>query len=209
MKNIDYTMLSSLRSLDLTSSRVWSFPRLPQSIRVLNLSHCVVDLDQTNSINTVEHWLPHLTSLQLAFSHHLGVHGLRSFLSANKGNLTALDLKFCNKLNHQDFLTLIGEGYFNAITDLSLIACAFKDDTALLLAAASTDLIHVDLSSTKVTGVGVKALVQKPGCKLQTLKVNNCQAIGKDAVEFARDSGVDVEFIFPDYVKRPKRRRRN
>lgn len=200
-------MLSSLQSLELISSDVWSFPQLPPSIRVLNLSHCVMDTDQTRSINTTEYRLPHLTSLQVAFCHHLKISGLKSFLSANKGNLTVLNLQFCNKLTQLDFLTLISEGFFNAITDLNLEGCAIKDELAPVLAAASPGLIYVDISSTKVTGVGVKALVQKSGCKLQTLKMNSCLAICKDAADFARDSGIEVEFKFPDHQKCSKRRR--
>ena len=54
------------------------------------------------------------------------------------------------------------------------------------------DLITLDLSSSKITGVTVKGLVK--GCShLQTLKLNDCTEVWPDAIQWARSKGINVE----------------
>lgn len=197
---MNFTMLKNLQNIDLTQSSLGLFPRLPESLQALNLTSCVFSASAyasayslTDHIN--ENQLPNLKALVLAHMHDLVVDGLRSLLSANKGNLMALNLAHCNKLAREDISSLIQDGYLRAITILNLAACDFTDEIAQLLAMASSGLENLDIEHTKVTGVGVKALVLKSGRKLEKLKLNSCLLVSKDAIDFARDNGINVQFI--------------
>ena len=73
-----------------------------------------------------------------------------------------------------------------------------NDDVAEKLALHLPSLTTLDLSHTRVTGIGVKALVEKPGSKLKLLNLNHCRDVGRDAVEYARSRGINVSHRFPD-----------
>lgn len=205
-------MLKNLSNLDLTKSSLWLFPRLPESIQVLNLSGCVFSPGNTfhpllqDSI--YQNRLPNLKALLLACIHSLVGDWVRSLLSANKGNLVWLNLAYCPRLEQADINSLIHFGYLKAITVLSLAGCEFTDETAQLLTGSSPELEDLDIERTAVTGVGVKALVLKPGRKLEKLKLNSCRSISLDAVDFARASGIDVQFFIHEPRMTTKRMRR-
>lgn len=150
--------------------------------------------------------LPNLKALQLAHTHSLTGDAVKSLLSANKGNLTLLNLAHCTKLEHMDIVSLIQSGYLRAITVLSLAGCDFTDETAQLLAEASPGLENLDTERTRVTGVGVKALVLKPGRKLKKLNLDSCRFVSADAVDLARASGIYVQFIIHEEPRWTARR---
>ena len=210
-------MLKNLRNLDLSKSSLGLCPRLPESIQVLNLYSCIFFSDFA-SIPSLQdsidqNQLPNLKVLLLAHMHCLTGNGVRSLLSANKGNLMWLNLAQCSKLVRKDISSLIADGYLGAINVLSLAGCDFTDETAQLLAKASPELENLDIERTEVTGVGVKALVLKPGRKLAKLKLDSCRLVSADAVDFARASGINVQFMIYEeprmsrlWPKRPCRR---
>ncbi len=73
----------------------------------------------------------------------------------------------------------------------------FADDMAFVVADTMKDLLHVDLRLTRVTGCGVKRLVQAlPQLKL--LNLNDCFDVNSDAVDWARSQGITVLFQFAD-----------
>lgn len=189
-------MLKNLRNLDLSCSSLGSFPKLPESIQVLNLSSCGFALSYSPLIDSInQNRLPNLKALLLAHMHGLVGDGVRSLLSANKGNLMLLNLAHCGRLVRKDIRSLIQDGYLGAINSLSLAGCDFTDETAQLLATASPNLDNLEIEQTEVTGVGVKALVLKHGRKLEKLKLDSCRLVSADAVDFARASGINVQFI--------------
>lgn len=204
-------MLQNLRTLDLSNSKLWTFPWLPESIEVLNLCNCEFPPDRTfpsplqDSVKS--NHLPNLKALLLAHMHGLLGDGLRSLLSANKGNLLCLNLALCSRLVRNDISSLIEDGYFGAITFLSLAGCDFTDETAQLLAMAAPSLEHLELEQSAVTGVGVKALVLKPGRKLEKLKLDSNRLVSADAIHFARDSKINVQLVSQEEGLRMRRLR--
>jgi hypothetical protein len=64
------------------------------------------------------------------------------------------------------------------------------------MALTETDVFknirHLDLSTTWVTGVGIRALVTTLKGRLERLDVSQCRHLHQDAVEWARDQGVEV-----------------
>jgi len=88
------------------------------------------------------------------------------------------------RLRHVKYLGLEGSRYF-------------ADDMAFVVADTMKDLLHVDLRLTRVTGCGVKRLVQAlPQLKL--LNLNDCFDVNSDAVDWARSQGITVLFQFAD-----------
>lgn len=191
-------MLQNLQNLDLAGSNLRMLPNLPESIQILNLSRCRLSPVSfppaafANGMKSVR--LPNLKALLVSQMSHLRIQWLMRLLAANQTNLTALNLRHCSSLTGKDIISLIHDGYFQAITDLSLAGCNVSDETAKLLALASPGLTNLDLDGTQLSGVGVKALVLKPGRKLEKLKLNNCTRISKDAIDFARVHDINVEF---------------
>ena len=89
---------------------------------------------------------------------------------------------------------LIMDRWLDSITDLDLSSTMADDEVVQVLALKLYHLKVFSIASTKVTGVGVKALVSKPGEKLEFLNVRNCNAMYNDAIVFARLQGIQVAF---------------
>ena len=206
-------MLKHLQRLDLARTFVPSFPWLPESIQVLNMSACgfhPVEMERWISFNDAikRNWLPNLTDLLVPHMHKLEIDGLRCMLAANKGELRTLNLRDCPRLSHPDIISLIDQGYLQSIVSLGVAGCDFNDQTAQLLAKMAPNLINLDADVTNVTGVGVKAILLKAGCPPENLRLNNCLLVGQDAVDFARSRGTNVEFFFYEKPGGIKMRRR-
>lgn len=85
--------------------------------------------------------------------------------------------------------------YFSELTSLKIQDCDIDDETLEHVAAYCPRLTILNIrENPKVTGVGVKALVLKPGDKLQTLDLTHCTNVSMDAVEWARTKGLDVTY---------------
>ena len=140
-----------------------------------------------------------LTSLSVAHSHALSTANLFALLEPNKGNLKYLDISGFPQLSRPDFVTLASSGYLSALVGLIMVASEVNDHDAEILAANLPCLTMLDITQSYVTGVGVKALTNKPGNKLERLKLNHCEHVGIDAVEYARARGIQVSFRFPGH----------
>lgn len=88
----------------------------------------------------------------------------------------------------------VGFSRLHRLKSLSLTESdRFSDDLVIAIASNFKDLQTLDLSSTRITGVGVRALVE--GLKdLKTINVSGCQSLGSDAVAWARLRGVQVVY---------------
>ena len=94
------------------------------------------------------------------------------------------------------------DGSMSELTDLRLTFEGVTDKLAVIIAKHCPKLQTFDASyNTKLTGVGVKALVLKEGPLLRSLDLTHCSGVSADAVTWARDKGVEVRFIFPDKIK--------
>ena len=160
------------------------------------------NLQNTNLIN--------LTSLSLSGFDNLTISDLERLLEPGKGKLGKLaitnsTLGVTDKDTALHICHLMEAGYLAHVVDLDLSIRAVDDNVAELLAKSLPRLTTVSLAKSKVTGVGVKALVLKQGDALQHLYLQYCTSVSVDAVEFARSKGVNVIFTFPDNLKYGKR----
>lgn len=142
--------------------------------------------------------LPQMTRLSLAGCFELSLVDLQACLLPSKGKVTHLDIGGCIALSSANLKELITHGYLEGIEDLVLKSCNIDDEIAMFIARNLPRLKNLDLACTKITGVGVKALVVGLEGKLEHLCLDGCHSTSIDAVELARALGVKVAFGFPD-----------
>ena len=66
------------------------------------------------------------------------------------------------------------------------------DDDAIMLAEHALDLQEIDLSYSKITGAGIRALVHKIGKPLRRLVFSSWRDISVDDIIYARMRGIQV-----------------
>lgn len=194
LSHTNFTNLSELEQLKIVRNNNLVFPRLPPSLRMLNLRCCTTDrrLSQEGNDNLIGNSLPELEDLALTEFTGLTLNGLLSLLNASKGNLESLDIESCVQLESKDIDTLVESSYLEEVTRLKLCKLSINDSTAELIAQNLPRLKRIDLSLTRVTGIGVKALVLKPHSRLERLVLNGCR-LDRDVIDFAIAHGITVD----------------
>ena len=150
--------------------------------------------------------LPNLRAFAVeAYTERLGRY-LPDPETAPEAKLHHLSLTYCKEASFKPFvLESCQRSYFSELTDLTLDDCDIDDEILEHLAASCPRLTTLDIKSNpKVTGVGVKALVLKPGDKLRTLDLTYCSKVSGDAVEWARSKEVDVKYKYPQVASGKK-----
>lgn len=208
---MDLLSLPQLQHLNISRLIGRIPPRLPSSLRTLEMAQCHITYLAHNggSVGFSHVSLPQLTHLSLAQWPSLSLEQLRAFLEPSRGELIHLDISGCYDIMYEHLEDLITLGLFKKIEILKLKACMINDEVAILLARNGPRLKVIDLACTKVSGVGVKALVTGLQGKLERLCLDECRSTSIDAVEFARSRGVKVAFGFPDSIGGGKRVRQS
>lgn len=194
LSHTDFTNLSELQQLSVVRNCGLVFPRLPPSLQILSLWHCATNrrLRQEGNDNLISNRLPLLSDLILTEFTDLTCNNLLSLLSASKGKLKTLDVESCVQLETEDINTLVKTGYLEEVTRLTLCQLSIHDSTAELIAQALPRLKTIDLSLTRVTGIGVKALVLKPHSRLDRLVLAGL-SLNRDVIVFATAHGITVD----------------
>ncbi|KAG8533700.1 uncharacterized protein KY384_001441 [Bacidia gigantensis] len=192
--------IDSLQSLNLTSCNMRTFIGLPTSIRELYLN----DWDYT-AFNTPTN-LPKLERLVMT-GNHANLQSLQNLLDTKPDNLLYLDLSN-NVVPREIFLRLLDAGCFDNLEMLVLNAVQFFQDERDYGRFAVDDrfvetLVHklehlkrFELAHSVVTGVSVKLLVNEMKETLEFLRLDRCPKVSKDAVDWARNQGVQVSYTF-------------
>jgi hypothetical protein len=101
------------------------------------------------------------------------------------GNLTALDLS--GRLSDNGSEQYISS---QSLLSLGMGRLMIGDKTILAIIELYPNLREVNLEQTRITGVGLKALVSKG---IKSINVDHCDDLGEDAVLWARSQGVQVQ----------------
>ena len=198
----DFSALTDLEHLDLEGCNIGAI-NLPSSLRELNLAECFPGFSVPLSVHKQR--LPNFVHLELADCCHVNPEGLCALLESNKGNFLHLGLnRGCFKDRELCFF-FIEEGYFDNAQQLMLQQWPIDDGMIELMVKRCTNIRHLDLGSTKITGVGVKAIVTSLKGTLEDLSLDSCTSISIDAVDFARSMGVKVSFNFPENSRTGKK----
>ena len=202
--NLDFSNLHQLQHLDITRLVAQLPPQLPSIVRTFLMADCI-SFPRISGAPFADFDLPQMTHLSLAGWSELSLSVLQACLLPSKGKLQRLDIGGCIALSIANLKELITHGYLEGVEDLVLKSCTADDEIAMLIARNLPRLKNLDLAHTKVTGVGVKALVIGLEGKLERLDLDGCNSTSIDAVELARAMGIKVAFGFPDRLSGGRR----
>ena len=188
---VDFSIVRNLEYLDLSHVRSISRVCLPTSVCSLNMTGCILPYTQQAPV------LPNLLSLSIGSSISISMLMLRDILATNEVKLRTLDI-CAAPFTPGDITALISVGYLAGIEELKIRNTFHDDEVAILLAHNLPNLRFLDLGRTRVTGVGVKALITELKGKLEWLGLDECMHTSIDAVKLARSMGVKVSYRFPD-----------
>ena len=195
--NLDFSNLHQLQHLDITRLVAQLPPQMPSTVRTFLMADCT-PFPRISGVPFADYDLPQMTRLSLTGWSELSLSFLQACLLPNKGNLKHLDIGGCIALSIANLKELITHNFLEGVEDLVLKSCTLDDEIVMLIARNLPRLRNLDLSRTKVTGVGVKALVTGLEGKLERLDLDGCNSTSIDAVDFARGMGVKVAFGFSD-----------
>ena len=195
--NEDFSSLRQLQHLDISRLDAALIPQLPSTLLTLSMAGANVHI-WIPGVSFADFDLPHMVRLSMAGWSELSLGDLQACLIPNKGKATHLDVGECIALSSANLKELITHGYLEAVEDLVLKSCNIDDEVAMLIARNVPRLKSLDVSNTKITGVGVKALVVGLEGRLEHLCLDGCRSTNIDAVELARAAGLKVAFGFPD-----------
>ena len=202
---LDFSKLHRLQELNISRLQAVLPPRLPPTISRIAMAECINFPQLQGRISFTDYELPQLVRLSLAGFFQLSLADLQACLIASKGKVTHLDIGGCIDLSSVDLKELITQGYLEGVEDLVLKSCNVDDEIAMLIARNLPHLKNLDLARTKITGVGVKALVVGLEAKLEHLCLDECHSTNIDAVTLARGMGVKVAFGFSDTLSKGRR----
>ena len=187
----NFAALHKLESLDISGVMMAPPLELPSSIHTLNIS-------RSRLLSDMVKWeASQLVRLSMAHNLQVTAGWLLEILDPNKGNLIYLDASVT--MYDQSMYRLLAEGgYLGKVEELKFNYCDVDDEVAIAIAENCPVLKRLSLANTKVSGVGVKAIVTALEGKLEYLDLDGCKQTSYDAVEWARSKVVRVDFSFPD-----------
>ena len=204
VQELDFSNLHQLQHLNISGLIAALPPQLPSTLRTLSMTNCDC-FPRNQGVSFANFDLPQMIRLSLAGWSALLLGELQACLIPSKGNVTHLNISGCIALSSANLKELITHGYLEGIEDLELKSCNIDDEVAMLIARNLHRLKKLNLACTKITGVGVKALIIGLEGKLEHLCLDGCHSTNIDAVELARAMGVKVAFGFPDPLKGGRR----
>ncbi|MDI1490106.1 MAG: hypothetical protein OHK93_001306 [Ramalina farinacea] len=187
--------LHQLETLRLFDSVISGNLKLPTSLKSISLEHSV---GEATILGQLRVHVPELKRINLSrYVHRAGPMTIQALLGASTANVEYLNLSYMSA--DQQYMADVFRGQVVAnVEALGLAGLPVSDDNLAYLGSVASRLKRINLSSTLVSGVGVKALVN--GCKdtLTWIKLDNCRKVSPDAIEWARSCGIDVSYYFRD-----------
>lgn len=185
---------SKLQKLDISNMHLSRWPILPSTLTHLALRDNTLLADPPEDrelapLPLLELFDCHSTFISAAFLKKLTAPSIK------EGHLKKLYMG--GRIN--DFLNTPVETEFPAaesLEELSVAEMILSDWRMIQIVALYPNLKALDASSTKITGVAVKHFFLNHGIK--SLKINECDDVGTDAIEWARrQEGVELVVNFP------------
>jgi F-box/TPR repeat protein Pof3 len=216
-RNLDLRQHKHLSRLDL----VWHFQKanelaLPPSLKYFALGtwrpkHAMF-FDNLDPYEPLQWSLPSLEELKICVQEiklYSVEHALRPASSTSDDTPSLLQSVSITSgdLHGSPTRDLLSHSRLKEVKHLTLKSCHGLDDDEMLAVATYLPLLQsLDVSGTDVTGAGIKDAVSRlPG--LKKLVVNDCRYLGLDAVHWARNQGVKVEYRSTDSMTGGKKLR--
>ncbi|KAF2424949.1 RNI-like protein [Tothia fuscella] len=201
---IDMLTLANLEVVEFRACDLHVAPLLPPSIRefvLLDNGSSIRGLRFTNDLPALEKL--HLSGLCFDIPEICGlldgIHDMEyvgEYPKLKSFALTGVDTGIWTDGRNQQ-IQLLEHTRLSAIEELILTLNTdhvVDDIIAEVIAKTFKKLRRLDLSTTWVTGVGIRLIVSALKGQLRWLDVSGCRHLSADAVEWARDQGVEVVY---------------
>ena len=183
----DFSGLAHLETAAYRGSDIWLMPTLPAGVRRLDLSQNP-SLRYRDGVDTVP---AQLEALAIFESPRLGNAELLAMLGGTRA-LRELDVGQCPKIDVDSLDWLLDAGLGARLEVLSLQGSPSFGDQVTREMGRLRALRRLNVGATRISGVGVANLVNRPGSRLEWLGLDYCPNVGRDAVELAIAAGVQV-----------------
>lgn len=194
----DFGRLPKLRKLTFEIGKATGALLAPPSLHELNITFARPIISGSGFEHDFLRACPHLLDLSVTFWNY-GYGIMRAdLIKSTRDSLQSLRL--CNTI--PELVVDMTESW-TSLKALSFVNCfELADEHLEIIAAKCPNLVGLDIIfsqrySQKFTGVGLKAVIakgNKTGKGLLSLMLTGCEAIGSDAVDWARSQGVHVAF---------------
>lgn len=114
-------------------------------------------------------------------------------LLENQSRLVRLSLGLSPISDGHSLLAILQNQRLSDLRELSITGGPLDDIGAELICQNLPHIVRIDLSSTRITGVTVRGLVESLR-KLKWLKLEFCDGVSPDAIEWARERGIIVSY---------------
>ncbi|KAF8417251.1 hypothetical protein EV426DRAFT_383769 [Tirmania nivea] len=199
---LDFTSFQHLEQFLSHNEFGIHFPYLPQSITSLTIrgNHLI----KSTSIP-----LPNLHTLSISENNVVTNGFISSVLSylRSPSPLRVLNLSQCSCIEAAELSWLLAEGHCDYLEELYLEGLSGFGDQVTREMGCLGWLKGLDISRTRVTGVGLMNIVNGVGRKraekigrekgVEWVKIVMCDWVGLDAIELARKLGVKVTYVAP------------
>lgn len=111
----------------------------------------------------------------------------------NQSQLMRLSLGLSPISDGHSLQAILRNPRLSDLTELSVTGGPLDDIGAAMIAQLFPKIIRLDLSYTRITGVAVRALVDSLR-RLRWLKLEFCDGVSPDAIEWAREKGILVTY---------------
>lgn len=188
----DFSFLRQLEVLTFSHSEAQHPPRVPDSLRHLDVSHNVMMLFD----HTVNPLPAGLESLFVADNPSITNRVLLRLLSAaaQRGSLRLLDVSMSLRINLHSFEWLLDAGHGSSLEVLHVAGNTTFGDQVTRELGRMVKLRGLDMALTPISGVGLSNLVFRKGSVLEWVRVAGCHNLGIDAIHAARDQGIQVSY---------------
>lgn len=109
------------------------------------------------------------------------------------GNLKTLELDNLDLGDNPNVMELFPR--CTSLKDFSFQCSLASEDEIVMNVLQFPNLTSLDLSMTKITGYGVKKILNQLNGKLEFLGLHDCQKLSHDAVEFAQSRVTRVGYV--------------
>jgi F-box/TPR repeat protein Pof3 len=188
---VDCTPWSKLEHLDLSNTQLRRLPKLPNTLKFLNLSHNF--LLHVGPDDEAPAELPLLETFNCEGT-SISSDVLKALTTRSVTNRKLKSLLIGARLANPDSGPAEDEYPVSEdLEELSINLMQINDARVLQIIELYPKLRKLDVSGTRVTGVAVRKFVESG---ITYLKLDECVDVGTDAVDWARGKGVKVDFNF-------------
>ena len=206
MKKLDFGQLSRLESLTIDTNCVPNAMLFPATLRYLEIIFYYDTVSSTEQAINSSAGLPVLSSLTVRGcpSSAQVRNGVWPIIAA-AGSLRLLSM--CGQVDckMRDMMNLVPIQTLGKLETFYHPGGNLQDEDLEKLAAYCPCIRDIDVSeSGDITGVGLKALVARTGSGVRRINLTKCSGVGMDAIQWARNKGVNVVWSNPNSQTRRK-----